>query len=148
MAHRTTCYRCGAAITPPTNLGYTGRIATVVPKVAAPRLDRRQVQRHDVNLPGQVLSPNGEVFAEITVRNIGTGGLFFDSSHPFQLHDRLTLRIEMEKEWYVTEAVVKHCGQVLSNETPYSSGVEFERPDGAFLSCIARLDMSRRETWS
>ena len=54
----------------------------------------------------------------------------------------------MEGEKYVTEAVVKHCGQVLSNETPYSSGVEFVKPDGALLSCIARLDILGRETWS
>ena len=148
MAHRTTCYRCGSAIAPPAAMGYTGRSVAPAPTKTDAKLDRRHARRHEVNLPGEVLAPNGEVFARITVRNLGVGGLLFDSSEPFQLHDRLTLRIEMEGEKYLAEVIVKHCGQVLSNETPYSSGVEFDKPDGAFISCIARLDMRERETWS
>ena len=147
MGHRTSCYRCGSAITPPNPMGYTGRVVGI-PTTEPPKLERREFRRHDVNLPGVVLAPNGEVFAEINVRNIGIGGVLFDSAQPFQLHDQLTLRIEMEGEKYLAEGVVKHCGQVLSNDTPYSSGVEFTKPDGAFISCIARLDMSERETWS
>jgi hypothetical protein len=147
MAHRTTCYRCGTTIAPPISTALSGHAVTIAPKEPV-KADRRQVRRHDVTLPGSVLAQNGDEFAKITVRNIGVGGLLFDSEQPFQLHDQLILRIEMEGEAYVTEAVVKHCGRVLSNVTPYSSGVEFTKPDGAFISCIARMDASERETWS
>ena len=111
-------------------------------------MERRESRRHDVKLPGVILAANGEVFATITVRNIGVGGLLFDSALPFQLHDQLTIRLEMEGEQYLAEAVVKHCGQVLANDEPYSSGVEFTKPDGALISCIARLESADRETWS
>ena len=147
MAHRTTCYRCGAAIAPPSATGYTGRVIPKAPQEAA-KVDRRQMRRHDVTMPAEVLLPNGEIFARVIVRNIGVGGIMFDSDLPFQLHDQITLAIVMEGERYVTDAMVKHCGHVLSNEMPYSSGIEFVKPDGALISAIARLDISERETWS
>lgn len=147
MAHRTTCYRCGSTITPPISTALSGHAVTIAPREAA-KVDRRQVRRHDVNLPGAVLAQNGEELARITVRNIGIGGLLFDSSEPFQLHDQLILSLEMEGEEYIAEAVVKHCGRVLSNVTPYSSGVEFLKPNGALISCISRLENAERETWS
>src|SRR5438034_7943095 len=99
MAHRTTCYRCGTAITPTASRGLNGQSAAQT-QYQPPRMDRRNFRRHDVSFSGAVLKADGTIEYPILVRNVGVGGLLFDCARQYHLNDTLTVQVEMEGETY------------------------------------------------
>ena len=147
MAHRTNCYRCGREL-PLTSESGAPRNQHV-PEVSNefPKGDRRQSRRHVVCLKGGALTEFGD-FVEITIRNIGYGGLLFDCARQFNIEDKLTLRIETPAGTFTTGAVVKHIGGLLSHETPFACGVEITEPGDDLLDWIAELDEFEPEPWA
>jgi hypothetical protein len=87
-------------------------------------------------------------FVEITVRNIGYGGLLFDCARQFNIEDKLILRVQTPAGAFTTSAVVKHIGGLLSHETPYACGVEISEPDAGLLDWISELDELEPEPWA
>jgi len=146
MRHRVACYKCGEPLPASTEIDLQEH-AVIAPTGEIKAVDRRDARRHEVCLNGAVLGTEG-VIAEVTIRNIGRGGLAFDGARPFNVNDRFTMQIELDGELYLSSAVIRYCNRLLSHETPFACGVEFVGPPSDLQAKIAELDVLDPEPWA